>query len=76
MKAFDEHLDPLLWAKRPKSQSAMDLLIRGVKQKDGDQRLVEIHSGHLANGICDESGNLLLRWDGVRWVSLYQDGYR
>jgi hypothetical protein len=70
MKAFDEHLDPLLWAKRPKSQSAMDLLIRGVKQ-GGDPRLAEIYSGHLSDGVCDESGNLLRRWDGLRWTSDY-----
>ena len=73
MKAFDEHLDPLLWAKRPKSQTAADLLKSGVSS---DRRMEEIWRQHIANGICAEDGSLLHRWDGLRWVSLDQDGHR
>jgi len=73
MKAFDEHLDPLLWAKRPKSQAAADLIKSGVSS---DRRLKEIWRQHISDGICAKDGNLLQRWDGLRWVSLNQDGYR
>ncbi len=58
-------LDPLLWAKRPKSQCALDLLMTGAKE--GDSRLVEILAGHVRDGVCNESGKLLQRWDGQSW---------
>lgn len=65
---IDEELDPLLWAKKPKSQTALNLLRTGANE--GDARLVEILSAHVRDGVCDESGKLLQRWDGLRWVSL------
>lgn len=40
MKAAAGELDPLLWAKKPKSQQAIDLLSAGAKELDA--RLVEI----------------------------------
>ncbi len=63
---MSDSLDPMMWAKRPKSQAALDLLIHG--SKEGDKRLDEIHSGHLSTGVCDEAGKLLLRFDGVSWI--------
>jgi len=66
MKAFDEHLDPLLWAKRPKSQAAADLIKSGVSS---DRRLKEIWRHHISDGICAKDGNLLQRWDGLRFVA-------
>lgn len=62
-----DDLDPLLWAKKPKSQCALALLITGAKE--GDKRLAEIHARHISDGVCDESGRLLNRWDGLRWVT-------
>lgn len=67
-------LDPLLWAKRPKSQQALDLLTAGAK--GGDERLSAILEKHLADGVCNEAGKLLMRWDGVTWISLAADQYR
>ncbi len=68
-----DEIDPLLWAKRPKSQAAADLIKSGVAS---DRRLEEIWRQHIADGICAEDGKLLQRWDGLRLVSLNQDGYR
>lgn len=62
-----DSLDPLLWAKKPRAQAAIDLLISGAKE--GDSRLAEIHAKHRGDGVCDEGGRLLLRFDGVSWVS-------
>lgn len=62
-----ELLDPLLWAKKPRAQAAMDLLISGAKE--GDSRLAEIHANHLADGVCDDAGKLILRFDGVSFVT-------
>lgn len=67
MKAFDEHLDPLLWAKRPKSQAAADLIKSGVSS---DGRMAEIWQQHIADGICAEGGSLRQRWDGQRFVAV------
>lgn len=66
-----DELDPLLWAKKPKSQQALDLLTAGAKELDA--RLVEILTGHVRDGVCAESGNLLVRWDGMQWVSIEAD---
>ena len=35
-----------------------------------------ILSIHVRDGVCDESGKLLMRWDGLRWVSLAADRER
>ncbi|HRF11312.1 MAG TPA: hypothetical protein PLR37_04125 [Candidatus Accumulibacter phosphatis] len=67
-------LDPLGWAKRPRSQCALELLIQGAK--DGDARLAEIHAKHLADGVCNDAGALLMRWDGLRWISMVHDRMR
>ncbi len=66
-----EELDPLLWAKKPKSQQALDLLAAAAKE--GDTTLVGILARHVRDGVADDKGKLLARWDGLRWVSLAAD---
>ena len=66
MKLVD--LDPLLWATRPKSQTALTLLAEGAKE--GDARLADILAGHVRDGICDGNGKLLYRWAEGAWVSM------
>ncbi len=66
MSLVNEDLDPLLWAQRPKSQTALDLLMAGAKE--GDTRLAEILAGHLRDGVCNEAGKLLQRWNGNSWA--------
>ncbi len=67
-------LDPLIWAKRPRSQTALDLVQKGVNE--GDSRLIEIHAEHIRNGVCDNAGKLLRRWDGLRWQKIADERYR
>ena len=52
-------LDPLLWAKRPQSQNAWDLIVTESKV---DPRFAEIVAQHVADGVCDESLNLQYVW--------------
>ena len=66
-------LDPLLWAKRPQSQNAWDLIVTESKV---DPRFKAIIENHVADGVCDESGKLLMRWSGLRYVSLAADRER
>ena len=68
---LEESLDPLLWAKLPRSQSALDLLVTGVA---GDARLAEIHAKHVADGVCSLKNELLLVWDGLRWSGVCANG--
>lgn len=74
MSVVNEGLDPLKWAKRPKSQCALDLLMTGAKE--GDSRLSEILAGHVRDGVCSESGKLLQRWDGLSWRLADEIEYR
>ncbi len=74
MKAAAGELDPLLWAKKPKSQQALDLLRVGAKEFVSG--FPEILAGHLRDGVCNEAGKLLLRWDGLQWVSIEADHER
>ena len=74
MSVVNDGLDPLKWAKCVRSQCALDLLTAGAK--DGDTRLAEILAGHVRDGVCIESGKLLMRWDGVGWVPIADDAHR
>jgi len=74
LNPISEDLDPLLWAKRPRSQCALSLLRTGAAEGSGE--LATILSSHVRDGVCDESGKLLMRWDGLRWVSLAADRER
>ena len=62
-------LDPLLWAKNPRSQTALDFMRRGAA---GNTELMEILRRNIADGICTDDGNLLRRWDGLQWASVQQ----
>lgn len=73
LNPISEDLDPLLWAKRPRSQCALSLLRTGAAEGSG--ALATIFAGHLRDEVCDEHGKLLLRWDGLRWVSNDADRY-
>jgi hypothetical protein len=53
--------DPLLWAKRPKSQKAMDMIIDGAKRNES---LRSVLDDLKASGICSEAGKLLKRYKG------------
>ena len=65
LRAIVEQRDPLAWAKQPKSQAAADLLKSGVSS---DRRLAEIFHRHVKDGVFDEAGNLVQRWDGRKWA--------
>lgn len=66
-----DELDPLGWAKRPKSAYALHAAIGLAKA--GDQRFVEILAKLVADGVCLGCGKLLFRWDGIRWVGASED---
>lgn len=59
--------DPLLWAKRPKSQKSMDAVIDGAKRS---LALAVILTDLRSAGICNEAGKLLKRYKGQgQWVT-------
>lgn len=62
-----EDYDPLLWAKRPKSQKAMDAVIDGAKRNDS---LRQILADLKAANICNEAGKPVKRYKGQgQWVT-------
>lgn len=66
MTGSDEY-DPMLWAKRPKSQKAMDAVIDGAKRSD---KLAAILADLLETGVCNAAGKLLKRYKGQgQWVT-------
>ncbi len=52
-------LDPLLWAKRPQSQQALDLIVKEAKV---DPRFKEIVEKHIADGVCSADLQLEYVW--------------
>lgn len=55
MKSHDlKPLDPLDWARFPKSQLALSAVLAGARQ--GDSNLKRIFAEHVASGLCDELG--------------------
>ena len=52
-------LDPFLWAKRPQSQNAWDLIVTESKI---DPRFKAIVEKHVADGVCDDALNLQYVW--------------
>lgn len=60
--------DPLAWARRPASQTAMNAIWREVRQHD-NRVLGAILDDHIAAGICSRAGRLLKRWDGEKWTT-------
>ena len=57
--AENTSLDPLLWAKRPQSQNAWDLIVAEAKV---DPRFAAIVDKHIVDGVCDEEWNLEYVW--------------
>jgi hypothetical protein len=58
--------DPLTWARKPKSQKALDMVLDGAKR---NMALAQIVVEHVANGTCNEAGKLLKRYKGQgQWV--------
>lgn len=60
--------DGLLWAKKPKSQRAMDFVSDAKKHAGRFPALAAVYDFLLENKICNEAGKLLHRWDGQNWV--------
>lgn len=60
-------LAPLHWAERPKSPQVIDA-IRAAASR-GDARFKALLQSHVRDGICDDLGNMLRRWDGLRFVA-------
>lgn len=63
-----KEFDGLLWAKKPKSQVACSFVFDGYKHPSRFPQLAAVYAEHIKNGIADEFGKLLARWDGVQWV--------
>lgn len=62
----DEY-DPLLWARKPKSQKAMDMVIDGAKKSE---RLRAVLEELRETGVVSEVGKLLKRYKGSgQWVT-------
>jgi hypothetical protein len=59
-------LDPIGWAKFPRSANALDHIIQASKA--GDERFRDILAGHVRDGVCDDKGQLLLMWSDGQWV--------
>lgn len=55
----NESLDPLLWARRPQSQQALDLIVKEAKV---DPRFKEIVEKHVADGVCSADLQLEYVW--------------
>lgn len=64
-----KEFDGLMWAKRPKSQIAMNALYDAKKNHRRLPALAAIFDQHVSNGVASESGKLLKRWDGIAWVA-------
>lgn len=64
-----KEFDGLLWAKRPKSQVAMNALYDAKKNHRRFPALAEIFDQHVRDGIANTEGKILKRWDGLRWVT-------
>lgn len=67
LESISANLDPLLWARKPRSQTALDFVRRGAS---GNNELSAILQQHIADGVCTDSVDLLLRWEGCQWVSV------
>lgn len=62
-----KEFDGLLWAKRPKSQVALNAIYDGKKHPSRFPALAAIFDQLVADGVATAEGKLLNRWDGVRW---------
>ena len=60
--------DGLLWAKKPKSQIAMNMVADAKKHSNRFPALAKVFDQLVIDGVCDELGKLISRWDGLAWV--------
>ena len=58
-------VDPLEWARHPKSDATLQHLRRHMKR---DLRLAAIYAELVEINVCTAEGKLLCRWDGHKWV--------
>ena len=61
-------LDPLLWARKPRSQHAFYRLKAGAD--GGNTSLSGILGDLVEAGVCTGDGKLLYCWQGGQWVSV------
>lgn len=62
--------DGLLWAKRPRSQCAMDRIADARKHPARFRELADVFDRLVIAGVCNEAGKLLKRWDGSQWAGV------
>lgn len=60
--------DGLLWAKKPKSQMAMNMVADGKKNSSRFPALAKVFDQLVIDGVCSTEGKLIHRWDGLAWV--------
>lgn len=60
----------LLWAKRPKSQAALNAVFDAKKNHRRFPALAGVFDQLVADGIATPAGALLKRWDGCQWVKV------
>jgi len=65
-----KEFDGLLWAKKPKSQKAMDAIADAKKNARHFPALAAVFDRLVNDGVANEAGKLLYRWDGIAWVKL------
>ena len=63
-----KEFDGLLWAKRPKSQVALNAVFDAKKHAGRFPALANVFDSLVAKGISTETAQLLKRWDGCQWV--------
>lgn len=63
-----EGYDGLLWAKRPRTQLAMDYVADAKKNPGRFRELAEVFDSLVASGVCNEHGKLLKHWNGHQWA--------
>lgn len=64
-----QEFDHLLWAKRPKSQHALNAVYAAKKQVNRSPALAAVFDTLVENGIASDSGKLLKRWADSEWVA-------
>ena len=55
--------DGLLWAKKPKSQMAMNMVADGKKNSSRFPALAKVFDQLVIDGVCSTEGKLIHRWD-------------
>ena len=59
-------VDPLDWARHPRSDAALYVLVRGAER---NRKLAEILKELQEIGVVSPDGKrLLAHWDGLRWA--------